>query len=269
MSSISNTSYISATDSKIQYTQETTTAENELDKNAFLNLLVTQLKYQDPLNPTDDKEFLAQMAQFSSLEQMQNLNRNFEATKAFSLLGKDIQATITNDLTSEVETIQGKVDFVKIKNGNVYLVVDNKEISIDDVEVVTDSQLFDIDTDITNVFELIGEVVQVKRNNPETNETEYIEGKVTHINMENGVPYIVIGSGESSIEVTLENLEGVIDKESLTGKKVIASFFNDETGENEEIEGEVEYILVKNEVTYVIVDGKEISIKDVEKVFDN
>ncbi|MBZ4684481.1 MAG: flagellar hook capping protein [Desulfomicrobiaceae bacterium] len=44
-----------------------------LDKDAFLRLLVTQLQHQDPLNPMDDKQFIAQLAQFSSLEQMNNI----------------------------------------------------------------------------------------------------------------------------------------------------------------------------------------------------
>lgn len=50
---------------------------NDLDKDAFLRLLVTQLRSQDPLSPMEDREFIAQMAQFSSLEQMQNLNEAF------------------------------------------------------------------------------------------------------------------------------------------------------------------------------------------------
>lgn len=50
-----------------------------LDKDSFMLLLVTQFKYQDPLNPMDDKEFIAQMAQFSSLEQLMNMNTSMEA----------------------------------------------------------------------------------------------------------------------------------------------------------------------------------------------
>ena len=73
-----------------------------MDKDAFLNLLVTQLQNQDPLNPTDSVEFTAQLAQFSSLEQLSNVNDNLEQlqnyqasinnSQAVSLIGKDITA---------------------------------------------------------------------------------------------------------------------------------------------------------------------------------
>ncbi|QCC85716.1 flagellar hook assembly protein FlgD [Desulfovibrio desulfuricans] len=71
-----------------------------LDKNAFMLLLVTQFKYQDPLNPMDDKEFVSQMAQFSSLEQLMNLNtsmtsltdatNNEQMINATSYIGKEV-----------------------------------------------------------------------------------------------------------------------------------------------------------------------------------
>ncbi|SFH50234.1 flagellar basal-body rod modification protein FlgD [Tindallia magadiensis] len=54
------------------------TFNDNLDKDAFLKLLTTQLSNQDPLNPMEDREFIAQMAQFSSLEQMQNMNESMK-----------------------------------------------------------------------------------------------------------------------------------------------------------------------------------------------
>ncbi len=74
-----------------------------LDKDAFLSLLITQLQNQDPLNPTDSVEFTAQLAQFSSLEQLGHVNENlkqlqhFQASinnsQAVSLIGKEITAS--------------------------------------------------------------------------------------------------------------------------------------------------------------------------------
>ena len=73
-----------------------------LDKEAFLMLLVTQFQYQDPLNPMEDKEFVAQLAQFSALEQSMAMNSNLEsllalqyeqqALYAVSYIGKEILA---------------------------------------------------------------------------------------------------------------------------------------------------------------------------------
>lgn len=109
---------------------------NDLDKDAFLNLLVTQMRYQDPLNPTQDKDFLAQMAQFSALEQMQNLNTSASMSRAYELMNKDIFANVVNPVNLEITPVAGTVRGVFMQNGNVFLKVGDIDVPLDKVEGV-------------------------------------------------------------------------------------------------------------------------------------
>ena len=63
---------------------KSTRGTNELGKDAFLQLLVCQMQHQDPLQPSTDTEYISQLATFSQLEQLQNLNASYENTQAFS-----------------------------------------------------------------------------------------------------------------------------------------------------------------------------------------
>ena len=74
-------------------------AGSSLDKDDFLLLLVTQMQYQDPLEQTDNTEYVAQLAQFSELEQMQNLNKTTVSSGRGNPLysSKKIMAVLSED----------------------------------------------------------------------------------------------------------------------------------------------------------------------------
>ncbi|RKD27784.1 flagellar basal-body rod modification protein FlgD [Caminicella sporogenes DSM 14501] len=80
--------------------------KGNLDKNAFLNLLITQLKYQDPLNPVEDKEFIAQMAQFSSLEQLQEINKKMDDTGKLLNSIKELIDSQNTRLNEKLESLE-------------------------------------------------------------------------------------------------------------------------------------------------------------------
>ncbi len=115
-------------------------------KDAFMNLLATQLKNQDPMQPSNNDQMLAQLAQFSSLEQMQNLNDNIvglavlqqsnaglqQMTDASALMGKDVQFT---DPDSKA-LAWGKVDSVKIKDGVAMLSIGGKDIPLNAISQI-------------------------------------------------------------------------------------------------------------------------------------
>lgn len=88
----------------------TTTASNSsLGIQDFLKILSTQLSYQDPLKPMDNQEFLAQMAQFTNLQQTQQMNTKLDqmltnqlTTQGVSLLGRTVQVTTSSGTTTGV-----------------------------------------------------------------------------------------------------------------------------------------------------------------------
>lgn len=115
------------------------TDPNSMDKNMFLKLLVTQLSNQDPLNPIEDREFIAQMAQFSSLEQMQQINEKIG-------LNNIILDQVNESLKSQQETI----------NESLYYINNNITASFDKL---ADNQ----DESLENELETINELINIKK----------------------------------------------------------------------------------------------------------
>ena len=75
------------TASQTSVKKSTKSSKSGMDKEAFLQLLVAQMKYQDPLEPTSNTEYISQYAQFSQVEQMQNMSSSMDLQRASSLVG--------------------------------------------------------------------------------------------------------------------------------------------------------------------------------------
>ena len=196
------------------------TDNSALGKDAFLQILITQLQNQDPTSPMDDKEFIAQMAQFSSLEQMQNMTKAMEDLLASqqqtqlmnysTFVGKEVKWHEASDqLDSQGKTIYnegtGKIQELKFVDGEaVFLLEDGKELTPGNISsilsgsntqssTVTSSNLF------SSASELIGQMVQYSEGD------QMVQAMVEAITKNNSgvIEYIVNGQRLKKDEFTV------------------------------------------------------------------
>ncbi len=111
-----------------------------LDVNDFLQLLVAQMQYQDPLEPTDNTQYIAQMATFTQVEATAQMNNSVEQQMASELVGKSV--IMATDMTSD-GFVSGKVDYWETIDGVVYLGINNKLYDIADLDTVMDQDYYD------------------------------------------------------------------------------------------------------------------------------
>ncbi len=110
-----------------------------IGKSDFLQLLVAQLRNQDPLQPMQDGEFIAQMAQLNTVEQLTTMNNNLtefmnfnEMAQASSLIGKTIEAEPQGK-----SPIQGTVQQVVLEQGKPVLMVDGQKVAMSDIRQIS------------------------------------------------------------------------------------------------------------------------------------
>jgi flagellar basal-body rod modification protein FlgD len=110
-----------------------------LGKDDFLKLLVTQLQHQDPMNPMDDKDFMGQMAQFSSLEQITNLVAatqreafSSQMSQAVGLIGHQVSWVATDGTNGS-----GTVSKVSVADGSIQISVGDSQVTPDEIVQVS------------------------------------------------------------------------------------------------------------------------------------
>lgn len=224
---------------------------SELGKDAFLQLLVAQLKYQDPLNPSSDTEFVAQLATFSQLEQLQNLSKTTANSQAFTLVGKTVVVK-TEDSTGNIKYVQGVVDYVNFAGGKAKLSINNNLYDLD--------QLYSV---IDDFFLLQQGLPTIDKKYDLSFDHKEPEDLVFEVNLGSGetiadnVAVIIGDKVISSDYVKVVGKNVIIDKEALkyieAGEHKITMAFNDPL-----------YTMVKDKITVTIKGEAQVEPEEPE-----
>ena len=117
--------------------------DNGLDKDAFLQLLVAEMQNQDPLEPSSNTEYVAQLATFTQVEEMQNMANSMAQNQANALVGKTV---IMNTITASGTTsyIGGVVDRIVNSNGKTYVGINGSLYDINDLNSILNTDYYKI-----------------------------------------------------------------------------------------------------------------------------
>jgi flagellar basal-body rod modification protein FlgD len=174
-----------------QASSQTALGNDQLNMQDFLSLLTTQLENQDPLQPMDDSQFFAQMAQLGQVEGIDELNNSSQVQQAQSLMGQNVVATNTNIGTANQQpTINGVVTSLSIQNGAYYLGIQQADgtmatVPISALQSVSQSQ------NLSNYSGMVGQTV-TGTTTAVNGATSSVTGTVTNVSMANGAPMITI-----------------------------------------------------------------------------
>lgn len=197
-------------------TSTTVEKSDDMGKDTFLKLLVTQLQYQDPLNPVENTEFTAQLAQFSSLEaltdmsesmdQMSYLQGSLNNIQTLSFIGKEVSAQgnilhydgddVGIDFALDDDAAEVRVH-IYTEDGTSVRTIEIGEAAEGDLEYVWDG------TDNTGAAVGSGRYVftveATDYNGQPVSSTSYALGEVTGVRYDNGTTYLIIGDKEVTI----------------------------------------------------------------------
>ncbi len=198
---------------------------NVLGKDDFLKLLVTQLQYQDPLNPTDSTEFTAQLAQFSSLEQLGNINDNLgdlqlsqtalNNSQAVNFIGKTVKSSgnsihLTGGVSDDIQFELGadaKAVFMNIYDsaGNYIKDVESGALSAGEQTLKWDGT--DQEGNKVPDGAYTFEVFAVDADDNMVNTTTFTSGTVTGVTFKNGRPCLLAGNKEIPVDTVIQVTE--------------------------------------------------------------
>lgn len=113
-------------------------SSSSLGKDDFLQLLVAQMKYQDPMEPTSNTEYIQQYATYSELEQMMNMSETMDLQRASGLVGQMVCVEFTTDAGID-KVVEGIVDYVYYESGTPFVSINGELYKAEDVTNVYDA----------------------------------------------------------------------------------------------------------------------------------
>ncbi len=131
---------------------------NDLGYDQFLQILCAEMQYQDPLEPTSNTEYIAQLATFSQLESTLSMQSTIENSSADSLVGKYVIMKVTSSTTGEISYASGTVDYVLHQNGSTYLSIGDSLYNYEDLDTVADTDYMEAVTIAQDFEETVGKL---------------------------------------------------------------------------------------------------------------
>ncbi len=119
------------------------TPSSTLGYDQFLQLLCAEMQYQDPLEPTSNTDYIAQLATFSELEATLSMQNTQQSTMASNLVGKQVILKVVSETTGATTYVDGKVDYVMYQNGEIFLSVNDSLYPISSLDTVADSDYYE------------------------------------------------------------------------------------------------------------------------------
>jgi flagellar basal-body rod modification protein FlgD len=261
---MSTTSAIGSTSTAA--TTSTASASGVMGREQFLTLLVTQLQHQDPLNPMEDKDFIAQLAQFSSLEQMMNMSESMEAmgknstsSQALALTGKWIEYQ-----TASGDSVTGRVDSVSWADGTAKLMVGGSTVDLGSVvRVYPGVEALGQTKSSVQAVGLIGKEVSYL----DDSTGQIVTGKVSGVSLSNGWPSLVIGDKTISMSDVLETQgSGSSDDTAALAKSMVGMRVDYLSG-GQTLSGKVTKAALDGATWKLTVGSGLIGLQDVVKVY--
>lgn len=124
----------------------------QLGKDDFLKLLITQLTQQDPTNPLKDQDFIAQMAQFSGLEQMKNISSGIsrmEAKQSYSLVGKVVSGP---DIVTGEAVVGVAAALFFDADGKSFVRVNGRSIEVEKITLISDPSILNVEKEQSSII---------------------------------------------------------------------------------------------------------------------